>query len=303
MRVLLIVFLCQIAITANASPRLKVITTLPDLAEVVRRVGGDKVEVESLLVGTEDAHFMDAVPSFIAKVARADIVCVVGLDLEVGWIPKILSKSGNAKVQPGGSGYCETGKSVSALEKHTGPVDRSMGDVHPGGNPHFNLSPKALSEGAKTVFEALSRTRPEFSEDFQRGYKQFQEQMFSLHAAIEKKLKPLQSQNQPLIIEYHKDFSYFFEAYKIKSFGAIEEKPGVPPSAARLATVSAGAKTAQVRLAVGALYSPEKHLRRFAELSGIAYRKLPTMVQTRNAQFNSIEKLQHAIADAIVEIP
>lgn len=301
MRIYICVCLLFLAISASAANKIKVITTLPDLAEAARRIGGDQVDVESLLVGTEDAHFLDAAPTFIKKVADADVVCVVGLELEIGWMPKILSKSGNAKVQPGGSGYCDTGRFVTVLERPTGPVDRSMGDVHPGGNPHFNLSPLALSEGAKGILEVLLRARPESEDDFKNGYQRFQQHMLSLHSDVYKKLKALEGRTQPFVVQYHKDFTYFFEAYKIRSLGTIEDKPGVPPSAARLVSVAEEAKAAHVRIAVGALYCPEKHLRRFSELSRIAYKKLPTMVQTGNPQFDSIEKVQHAIADALAE--
>jgi zinc/manganese transport system substrate-binding protein len=286
---------------AEASDRLKVITTLPDLAEAARVIGGEYVDVDSLLVGTEDAHFLDAVPTFIRKVASADIVCLIGLDLEVGWMPKILSKSGNAKVQPGGIGYCETGSLINALDKATGPVDRSMGDVHPAGNPHFTLDPITFAAGAKGILDALVRAKPEATPTFQAGYKRFQDQMTSLHLAIDKKLKPLQRTALPAFAEYHKDFTYFFNSYKLKSYGAIEDKPGVPPSAARLAMTAQAAKANDVRMALGALHSPEKHLRRFSELSGIPFKKLPTMVQPLNKDLDSIEKVQHYIADTILK--
>jgi zinc/manganese transport system substrate-binding protein len=295
-------FIIMVAATpADASARLKVITTLPDLAEAARVIGGDHAEVDSLLEGTEDAHFLDAVPTFIRKVANADIVCVIGLELEVGWMPKILSKSANSKVQPGGIGYCETGSFINALDKATGPVDRSMGDVHPAGNPHFTLDPKTLAVGARGILEALVRAKPDASETFHSNYRSLQEQMSSLHSAIDNKLKPLQNTNQLAFVEYHKDFTYFFNSYNLKSLGAIEEKPGVPPSAARLAIFSKTAKTNQVRMALGALHSPEKHLRRFSELSGIPFKKLPTMVQPKNKNLDSIEKVQHFIADSILK--
>ncbi len=302
-RVLVLPLVLVFSLVAKAQEKIHVVTTIPDLAEAAKVIGGSRVEVESLLAGTEDLHFLDALPNFIRTVANADVVCVVGLEVEVAWMPKVLSKSANAKVQPGGNGYCDTGRAISALEKPTGPVDRSMGDVHPSGNPHFNLSPKTLAQGARVISEALIRAKPEFSEEFRAGLKNFETQMNSLHLSIEKKLMAAKERSkfQPVAVEYHKEFSYFFEAYGLKSFGSIEEKPGVPPSAARLASVALGAKAAKVKLAISALYSPEKHLAKFAEMSGIPYQKLPTMVQPKDSKFNSIDKVQNHIADTIIQ--
>ena len=287
-------FLVFFSFSGVSAEKLKVITTLPDLAEVVRAVGGDKVEVDSLLKGTEDAHFLDAVPTYIRMVASADVVCSMGLELEVGWLPKILEKSANSKVQPGGQGYCETGKAVVALEKPHDHVNRSMGDVHAHGNPHFNLSPKALSEAAVVVEEVLSKSQPQNSVEFKKGLNKFQEQMKTLKEKMSAKLK-----KRPQVIEYHKEFTYFFDTYGLKSVGSIEDKPGVPPSGVRLASIAKQAKDAGVCMAFGALYSPDNQLKKFSEISGIRFRRLPSMVQKNDEAFNSIEKLQNALIEAL----
>ena len=139
-------YLVALFTTPVFAESLRVVTTTTDLAWLTKQIGGDEVEVTSLLSGEEDPHYVDAVPRFIHLVANADIVCVVGMDLEIGWMPKVLSKSANAQVQPGGKGYCETGKGVEALDVITNDVDRSMGDVHPDGNPHFQLSPLHMAQ-------------------------------------------------------------------------------------------------------------------------------------------------------------
>lgn len=282
--------------TAFAKP-LKIITTLPELSEIAQEIGGQEVESASLLKGTEDPHFIDAVPSFVRAVADADGVCMVGLSLEVGWMPKILEKSANAQVQKGGKGYCEAGIAVLALDKPTGPIDRSMGDVHPGGNPHFYLSPLALKEGATEISALLSRLRPEKKAEFEKRLLEFQKRMDALYKRINEKL----SKSSVAVIEYHKEFTYFLNAYKIRSVGSIEDKPGVPPSAARLAQIAESAKQQKARLAIGAPQSPEKQLRKFSELSGIPFAKLPDMVQVNDSNLNSIEKLQDHLASALIK--
>jgi zinc/manganese transport system substrate-binding protein len=155
------------------------------------------------------------------------------------------------------------------------------------------------------VAKVLSDTKPEYAEDFKKGLKKFQTQMTELKSKIDQKLKPLQflARGRPLVIEYHKEFTYFFDVYGLKSFGSIEEKPGVPPSGTRLAEVAKAAKEAKVCMALGALYAPENQLQKFTEISGIIYKRLPAMVQKNNTQYNSIEKLQNALADAILSCP
>jgi zinc/manganese transport system substrate-binding protein len=255
------------------------------------------VEVDSFLDGTEDPHFVDAVPSFITKAARADVVCSVGLDLEIGWLPRVLAKSGNAKVQRTGAGSCEFGRSVSVLEKPSGPLDRSMGDVHAGGNPHFYLSPSKLAESAGEVLRVLKRTDPANAHTFAANAKSFEVRMFALKQKLSARLAPLRGK---LLIQFHKEFTYFFSEYGLMDGGAIEEKPGVPPSSVRIAQVSKEAKVRGVVLAVGAHHTPTKHLQKLSEVSGVPYVKLPSGVLKRDPSLDSIEKLQMRLADGLL---
>ncbi len=290
---------------AQTTP-LKFIATLPDVAEVVRAIGGSEVEVTSLLSGEEDPHFVDANPSLILKVSRADVVCAMGLDLESGWLPKVLAKSGNAKVQSGGPGFCELGSTVNVLERAGAGADRSMGDIHAGGNPHFNLSPRALAEGSKTVLEILKRMRPSKIAEFELRALEFQKDMKRVEDSTRALLKQAiaLSKSSVVAIQYHKEFAYFFDLYGLTSFGAIEEKAGLPPSAGRLASVSLEAKKAGVRIALASLTAPIKHVQRFTELSGIPNARVPTGVRVREnseAPATTIEAVQKTIAQAIAD--
>ena len=139
----LILYLClSITVVLHATKPITVVTTIPDLGWMVKEIGQHDVVVQSFLTGSEDPHYVDAVPKFVLWASRADMIVSAGLDLEVGWLPKVLEQSANAKVQPGGIGYCEVGNYVTVLEKPTTLTNRSMGDIHPRGNPHFYLSPK-----------------------------------------------------------------------------------------------------------------------------------------------------------------
>ena len=149
-----------IFLSLNAFSKLKVVATTPDLAYAIKKIGGKRVKVFSLLNGNEDPHFVDAMPSWISKVSKANIFCFVGLELEIGWAPKVLTRSGNSKVQSGGKGHCNVGNYIDALEVPKGKIDRSMGDVHAGGNPHYHLGPSQYKKAANGIFEILVNNDP-----------------------------------------------------------------------------------------------------------------------------------------------
>lgn len=289
---------------ASFGAPLKVVTTLPDLAEMVRDIGQGEVKVTALLSGKEDAHYLDAQPNFVTQVADADAVCIIGLELENSWMTKVLSKSGNAAVQPGGKGYCETGKTVEVIkDDHHHGADRSHGHVHAAGNPHFNLSPIAMKQAAQTVYKVLAGLRPSKIALFKSGLKKFGDKMVAIDEAIKAKFDAyLRSHpTPPLVIEYHEEFPYLFKAYNINTAGAIEAMPGVPPSATDLAKKAVEAKNRGVTLALGSLFSPDKHLKKFSEFSGIPYVKVPTMVQRDSKTLGTIKQLQEYLAKTILE--
>lgn len=252
-----------------------VVTTIPDLAWLTERLGGDRVTVRPLMKGTENPHYVDAVPDFIRRVADADLVVLVGLDLEVGWLPKVLSRSGNAKVQTGGAGYCDSSRTVTVRERPTGPVDRSMGDIHPQGNSHFWLGPSAMAEAATAVADCLAAVDPEGAARYHSNATVVAKELLALRDELKKQLP----KNPGPVMEYHREFSYFFSDYGIPSVGTLEEKPGLPPSAGRIAAVATEAKRKKVRLLVGGLWAPKAHLDRFTELSKIPALALPTSLR------------------------
>ena len=295
-------FLAAIAFLISAHPApaaVRVVTTLPDLAWAAREIAGSHAEVSALLKGRENPHYVDTIPDFIRRVADAQVVCIVGLDLEIGWMPKVLARSGNAQVQPGGKGYCEAGKSVKVLEIPGGPVDRSMGDIHPFGNPHFWLSPRGMAESGEAIRDALTRVDPAHAEDYRKN-----------HVALVKRLEALLTKNRarltralagrtgPVLIEYHKEFTYFLVAHGIRSAGSIEEKPGIPPSAGRIGEVALAAKAQKLKIALGGDYAPLKVMSRFTELSGIPHVRVPTSILTEGSP-RTYEELQEAIVAPI----
>lgn len=278
--------------SVSAQAKIKVVTTLPDIVEVVRAIGQDQVEVQSLLSGSEDAHFAEARPDYILKVNRADIVCSMGLELEVGWLPKVLSKSGNAKIQDGGTGSCVLGNSIKPLDVPTGIINRSLGDVHAHGNPHFTLSPLKMAEAGQEVVRVLSVAQPQDSAVFEKNYDAFKTEMTRLQERLAKTVKKTK------VMEYHKEFTYFFNAYGLESAGSLEEKPGMPPSAARIAQAAKIAKDSKVTVLFATASAPHKTLERFQELSGVPVVIVPSYVQAKG-DANSITKLQELLVGSV----
>lgn len=265
----------------EAAP-LKVVTSTPDIAWAIKQIGKDRVEVTSLLKGTENPHFIDAVPEYIRLVAEANIVCIVGMDLEMGWMPKVLSRSGNAKVQPGGPGYCEASRGIQVLDRPTGPVDRSMGDVHPSGNPHFWPSPDALAQSAVGLRDILISNDSANAAEYRRAFDALKVKLAEVKDRNLAKLKPYVAQLKagPILIEYHKEFAYFSESFGVRSIGSVEEKPGVTPSAGRLADMAQQTKASTVRLILSAETAPKKTIAKFAELSGLPIVSVPLSLHT-----------------------
>lgn len=288
---------------SQATPaRLQVVTTLPEFTEMAKTIGGEAVDVTSLLRGIEDPHRVDGTPAMVLKLAKADLVVLTGMGLETSWLARALSKTGKASIQRGGPGYVELGSFIQPLEKPLGPIDRSHGDVHSEGNPHFNLSPKALAESATGLTQALVRARPNRRAEFESGEARFKAEMAAVEADVRSLLKPILALHpKPWFIEYHREFVYFFDLYGLSSMGAIEEKPGISPSSGRLAQVSMMAKAKNVRRALAGTFAPRQHLRRFSELSGIPFSIVPTMVRPSETDAATIRAMQLTIANELAK--
>src|SRR5205085_949606 len=144
---------------AGAQSKLNVVSATEDLASIAREVGGDRIEVESIARGYQDPHFVEAKPSFILKLQKADLLIVVGRELEIGWLPPLITQSRNARIQPGGSGYLDASLQAQILDIPTGNITRAMGDVHPLGNPHYWLDPENGKRIAKEIGDKLGQLR------------------------------------------------------------------------------------------------------------------------------------------------
>lgn len=278
--------------------KINLVTTTPDLAWAARIIGGELVSVNSLLGGTEDPHHVDIVPTFVHQVSRADIVCQVGLSLEVGWMSRVISRSGNGRVQPGSPGHCVLGDYIEPLEIPQNRVDRSMGDVHSDGNPHFTMGPTFLHSGSRAIVDALIALRPDSREVFEKNYQELGATLSELRSRLKKQLDPVRGRVR--LMEYHKELTYFAYDYGLSVLGTLEEVPGIPPSAGRLAERSRFAREQNAQLLISSLATPERVLKRFEGLSGVPFVRFPTMM-TAAGDDSDYLKWQTRLVNLIVE--
>jgi len=211
----------------RAAGKVQIMTATSDLAALAQEVGGDKVEAESIARGYQDPHFVDAKPSFLLKLKRADLLIVVGLELEIGWLPPLITQSTNPKIQVGGPGYFDASRFAKILEIPTGQVTRAEGDVHPLGNPHYWLDPENGLRIAKGIAGKLSEMHPGDAAYFSQRYSDFEKR---LKEADQKWLAQMAPYSGRKIVTYHRSSPNFAEHFQLNVVGYVEPRPGIPPS-------------------------------------------------------------------------
>ncbi|HUU32903.1 MAG TPA: metal ABC transporter substrate-binding protein [Vicinamibacterales bacterium] len=232
---------------AFAQGPLKVVATTEDLAALAREVGGDKVSVTALAKGYQDPHFVDPKPSFILAVSRADLLLVVGRDLEIGWLPPLLSSARNNQVQPGAKGYLDASLTVRILDIPAGQITRAMGDVHPLGNPHYWLEPGNGRKMAQAVRDKLSELAPANAAVFAQRYADFDARLAAAEKRWDAALAPYKGAK---IVTYHRSWPNFMERFGLDVMGYVEPKPGIPPSPSHTLELIQAMKAEGVKLVV-----------------------------------------------------
>lgn len=207
--------------------KLKVITTLTDLASLTQEVGGDKVDVEALAKGYQDPHFVEPKPSFLLKLRNTDLLVLVGLELEIGWLPPLITQSGNGKIQPGGQGYLDASQFAQILEIPQGNVTRAEGDVHPMGNPHYWLDPDNGRRIAKGIAAKLSALDPGDQAYFQQREQDFEKRLADADKKWTAQMAPYRGRK---VVTYHRSWPNFAKHFNLDVIGYIEPRPGIPPT-------------------------------------------------------------------------
>lgn len=247
------------------SAQAKVVTTLPEFSWVVKKLE-PSIESLSLLEGSEDPHFVDASPSFVFRLAKAKVLVLNGLELEVGWLPAVIQMSGNKNIQPNSNGYCNASKKINVIERLK-KFDRSMGDVHALGNPHYTLSLSKMIEAADTIRDCLIQAgynKIKIDANFQN----LKQELIDLNKKIKAKW------NKKVFYVYHREFNYLKGEFPIHLKASLEAVPGVLPSANHLMKISKLAKKDKPSYVLAAFNAPTKVLKKFQEISGIPFKQL-----------------------------
>ena len=213
--------------TASEAKKLNVVTATTDLAALAQEVGGDRISVESIAKGYQDPHFVEAKPSFLLKLRQADLLIIVGLQLEIGWLPPLITQSGNPRLQVSAPGYLDASQFSEILEIPTGPVTRAMGDVHPLGNPHYWLDPDNGRRVARGIAEKLGELDPPDSAYFQQRFQDFDKR---LTAAEQKWDAEMASYRRRKVVTYHNSLTNFARHFHLDVIGYVEPRPGIPPT-------------------------------------------------------------------------
>jgi zinc/manganese transport system substrate-binding protein len=212
--------------TAEAK-KLNVVTATTDMAALAQEVGGDKISVESIARGYQDPHFVEAKPSFLLKLRQADLLVVVGLQLEIGWLPPLITQSGNPKIQVGANGYLDASQFAEILDVPQGTVTRAMGDVHPLGNPHYWLDPDNGRRIARGIAAKLGEMDPGDASYFQERFQDFDKRLSAAELKWDAEMKPYRGRK---VVTYHRSFPNFAKHFGLEVIGYVEPRPGIPPT-------------------------------------------------------------------------
>jgi len=223
----LLAFLLVPSFAAKAQAKVRVVSTLQDFASIAQSIGGDLIEADSLAKGYQDPHFVDAKPSFILKLSRADLLIVAGLELEIGYLPPLIDQSRNAKLHPGSPGYLDVSQGCDILERPAGQVTRAMGDVHPYGNPHYWTDPDNGRVIARSIAAKLSALDSAHRAAYEKNLAAFEAKLAEKDKEWLAKMAPFAGAK---IVTFHRSWPNFAKHFKLEVVGEIEPKPGIPPS-------------------------------------------------------------------------
>jgi zinc/manganese transport system substrate-binding protein len=225
--VALILFFAMAGVPTAQAKKLNVITSTTDMAALASEVGGDRVSVDSIARGYQDPHFVEAKPSFLLKLRNADLLIAVGLDLEIGWLPPLITQSGNPRIQVGAGGYLDASQFAEILDKPSGTITRAMGDVHPLGNPHYWLDPDNGRRIARGIAGKFSELDPADGSYFQQRFQDFDKRLTAAEKKWDMQMAPYHGAK---LVTYHTSWTNFARHFGVSVIGYIEPRPGIPPT-------------------------------------------------------------------------
>lgn len=266
----IILFLWLAALPAQAV--VEVVTTTTDLADAVRQVGGERVHVRAIAPGYQNAHMVETKPSYLTMLRDADAFVMTGLDLEIAWVPELLRSARNSKIMPAGPGFLDASRGIKVLQRSQGQVDRTMGDVHPQGNPHYTLSPVNQKIAARNITALLKKVDPDGSKVYDDGYRAYWHKLDEADKRWKAKLAPLKGAP---VVTYHNTWPYFAQYYGLVVVGNIEPLPGISPSAAHLNELAKVMKDHGVKVIIMETWFPEHIAKSLGRKTGATVLKMP----------------------------
>jgi zinc/manganese transport system substrate-binding protein len=267
-----IALLATLTIATTAAAEVKVVATTPSLAAIAKEIGGKKVSITAISLATQDPHFVDAKPSLVLKLNKADVLLAVGADLEAGWLPPLQTQARNPKILTGGAGFLECASHVSLMDRPAGTVDRSHGDVHPVGNPHFLYDPRAAAACATAIAGVLAKVDAGNAATYQANLKRFLTDLADARTRWEKRLAPKRG---AVVVSYHKSLTYLVDWLGFVEVATLEPKPGIPPTASHVAGVIKSARDRGVKVILQEAYFPDKTCTLVAKKIGASVVRVP----------------------------
>ena len=240
-----LVVLALLPLRLEAAGKLSVIATTEDLASLAREVGGDRIDVDALAKGYQDPHFVESKPSFVLKLNRADLLIAVGREMEIGWLPVLITQSRNAKIQVGANGYLDASATAKILELPTGQITRAMGDVHPMGNPHYWLDPENGRRIAQAIQKKLAALQPADAAFFAQRLADFEKRLTDAEKRWDAAMAPYKGLK---VVTYHRSWPNFADRFGLDVIGYVEPRPGIPPSPSHTLDLIGEMKRQQVKL-------------------------------------------------------
>ena len=256
-----------------AYAKLRVVAALPDVADITRQIGGDRISVETIAEGTQDPHKVPVKPSFVTKLNRADALVVQGLGLEHAFIPALLEAARNDRIMPGAVAYIDASLYVKPLEVPSSQ-NRTQGELHPLGNPHFNLDPEQGKLMARAIAEGLERVDPSGASAYRDGLARFTALLDSKIAEWQKLAAPLRGLK---VVSYHQDLIYLANRYGMQLVGTIEVKPGIPATPGHLEELLSTMQREKVKVIIREISYDPGTAQNLAERTGARVAKISAM--------------------------
>lgn len=282
-----------------AAAKLRVIATLPDIKALTEAVGGDAVDVESLARSSQNAHDVEVRPSLMVKLRRADLLVTNGLDLDY-WVDALLQGANNPRLIAGGIGRVDASRGVAVREVPAGGVDRSQGDVHPFGNPHYTLDPDTAPVVTANILEGLARVAPDERPRFERNRAAFLERLAAARERWARALEPFRGRR---VVVGHNAWIYFLARFGLEQAGTLEEKPGIPPSPSHLARLIRRMREDNIRVLILEPWNDRKLAERVAAETGARVVLLAHVPGAGKGTDGYIEWLEYNVAALARALP